>query len=472
MNFRILLPILLFALAGPVAPADDWATFQNDNRRSGVTEDTVQLPLNLEWSYGAPTPPQTAWPDPARWDSYAHIKDLKSMRDFDPVFYVTSADGLVYFGSSVDDSVHCLNATSGNREWQFFTDGPVRIPPTIHEGRLYFGSDDGHAYCIDARSGEEIWRYNASGSDRVIPSNSKLISPWPVRTGVLVEEGIAYFGASLVPWEPSYVCAIDAETAADNGEGFYRHKLEGLTLQGVILASTRQLYFSQGRQHPLVFERQQGEMVGGLGSGGDGGVFAILTPESTLIHGRGKRKSSATEFRGFNPETGDQVASFPNATAMVIRDKIAYLHTAENLLAFDRFTYLELEAQERELIRERNAVSEQVKELGRDTVSDEKNRLLTMIEDINDRIDSVGKAKKACILWQTPSTHAHTLILAGETLFAGGDNEVAAFDMQDGSILDTIAVDGGAHGLAVADGKLFISTDLGKVYSFGSLRTE
>lgn len=452
--------------------AQNWPTFQMDNQRSGYTPSEVSLPLNLEWSYSAPTPPQTAWPDPARWDSYAHIKDLKSMRDFDPVFYVTSSDGRVYFGSSVDDSVHCLNGNSGQREWQFFTDAPVRIPPTIHENKLYFASDDGHAYCIDAVSGEEIWRYNASGSERLIPSNGKLISPWPVRTGVLIEDGIAYFGASLVPWEPSYVCAVDAETGSDQGEGLYRHVMEGMTLQGVILASTRQLYFSQGRQHPLVFERQQGELVGGLGSGGNGGVFAILTPESTLIHGRGKAKSSDTEFRGFDPETGDQVASFPNATAMVIKDTIAYLHTAENLLAFDRFRYLEIEAEERELFRQRNELTEQVKELGAETVSEEKSNLLAEIETINKTLETLGEERKGCILWQTPSDHAHTLIMAGDTLFAGGENEVAAFDRNDGTVLDTIMVEGGAHGLAVADGKLFISTDLGHVYSFGSVLAE
>jgi outer membrane protein assembly factor BamB len=80
-------------------------------------------------------------------------------------------------------------------KWSFPTDGPVRLPPSWHGGRLYFGSDDGHAYCVEASTGTLVWKQKPSGKETGMLSNGKLISHWPCRTGVLVQNDTAYFGA-------------------------------------------------------------------------------------------------------------------------------------------------------------------------------------------------------------------------------------------------------------------------------------
>ncbi len=125
--------------------AEDWPTYRHDNQRSGITAESVQLPLKAAWVYTPPTPPQTAWSGPAKWDSYANIRGLESMRNFDPAFFVTAVGDSVYFGSSVDDAVHCLDTLKGTEKWAFGADGPVRLPPSWHKGKVYFGSDDGYA---------------------------------------------------------------------------------------------------------------------------------------------------------------------------------------------------------------------------------------------------------------------------------------------------------------------------------------
>ena len=73
---------------------------------------------------------------------------------------------------------------------------------------------------------------------------------------------------------------------------------------------------------------------------------------------------------------------------------------------------------------------------------------------------------RECLLWRVSANHPHALLLAGGVLVAGGDNEVAAHSMGDGSLLWTRPVNGAAKGLAVVDGALLVSTDTGAVHCF------
>ncbi|HJO52967.1 MAG TPA: PQQ-binding-like beta-propeller repeat protein, partial [Verrucomicrobiota bacterium] len=218
--------------------AEDWPTYRHDNRRSGVSSEQLPAQLKEAWTYKSPAPPQTAWSGPAKWDAFSGNKDLQSMRNFDPAFFVTTAGQDVYFGSSVDNAVHCIDARTGKERWVFFTDSAVRFPPTAANGKLYFGSDDGFAYCIDAKTAEEVWRHRPLVDKRHTPSNGKLISLWPCRSGVLVQGKRAYFAASMLPWETSYLCAVDALTGRPEGTGCFEAKQTKVTLQGALLASS------------------------------------------------------------------------------------------------------------------------------------------------------------------------------------------------------------------------------------------
>ncbi len=267
---------LLLFLAIP-AFAEDWPTYGHDNRRSHVTAEKLPQNLSQTWVYRSPVPPETAWTGPAKWDAYAANEGLQSMRNFDPAFFVTAVGDRVFFGSSVDHAAHCLNVRTGEEEWVAFTDGAVRLPPTWSNGRVYFASDDGFAYCVDGGSGEEIWKFRPTEETRMIPSNGKLMSAHPIRTGVCIDGGTAYFAASLFPWEPSYLCAADAAT----GKIRFVQKQTGVTFQGALLASTQRLYAPQGRSVPLVFAKLTGSRVGEVP--GTGGVFCILTEQEQFV---------------------------------------------------------------------------------------------------------------------------------------------------------------------------------------------
>ena len=143
-----------------VAAAEDWPTYRGDRWRSGITAESLDAPrLRLLWTFRSPHPPQTAWEGPAKWDAYAGIRGLTDMRDYDHSFPVAVAGNSVFFASSADDSVRCLDSRDGSVKWTFTTNAPVRVAPTYHDGRLFFGSDDGQAYCLNARNGRLIWTY-------------------------------------------------------------------------------------------------------------------------------------------------------------------------------------------------------------------------------------------------------------------------------------------------------------------------
>ncbi len=209
----------------------DWPQFKKDNFRSANSSVELDLSsLGEDWIHASSQQPAPAWFGPAKEDAFAISGALPSMRDYDLSFYPIVVGQDLYFGSTADYAIHCLNTKTGKERWTFTSGGPIRIPPVFHLGRLYFGSDDGYAYCIKASNGDLVWKFSPSpeGARKVI-NNNALISFWPIRTGVLIEDDIAYFGASLLPWKKSYFCAIDIKTGKPDKEGTYINVYEDLT---------------------------------------------------------------------------------------------------------------------------------------------------------------------------------------------------------------------------------------------------
>jgi outer membrane protein assembly factor BamB len=446
--------------------AEDWPTYRHDNRRSGMTSESVPLPLAEAWTYLSPGPPQMAWPGPAKWDSYANIRRLEPMRNFDPAYFVIAVGDAVFYGSSADDAVHRLDAVSGKETWSFSTDGPVRLPPAWHRGKLYFGSDDGHAYCVDAARGTLVWKRKPSGEESLLLNNGKLISHWPCRTGVLVQDDLAYFGASLLPWEKSWLCAVDALTGADEGPGRYRLSVDNLTMQGAVLATDSHLFMPQGRQRPEMFDRATGKSLGGFGGSGQGGVFAVVTRTDEFVAGRGQNHGSDGELRGFNATNRDFFVTFPKATRIVVTDDVAYLSTGDELIGFARARYVEIARKQAQLTTRKGAIKEQLKKLGNESKGPAGETLKDELKTIDEALAPLPDQLAACYLWKTRADAPHDLILAGSTLFAGGDQRVAAFDTATGKEQWTAQVAGKALGLAVANGRLFVSTDRGAIHCF------
>lgn len=435
------------ALAQPGAPSTDWPTYNGNARRSAVYAAPFEARgLSEAWVYSPPVPAHPAWPGPDARDYYnSPTVDNEDRLDLDAVFHLAAAGDAVYFGSSGEDSLRCLSLEDGRPRWAFPTDGPVRFAPHVVGDRVYFGSDDGCIYCVRAADGELVWRYRAAPSEYQVPSDGRIVSLWPNRSGVAVVDGIVYGAAGVFPSEGVFVFALDADTGSDTGPGLYRLRFTDMSLQGYVLASRDHVFFPGGRAGPWVFDRLTGSRRGQLGGGG--GTYALLTPEDSLVYGPGKTSAVLEEFRA---SAGDRLAAYPGAKHLVVTPVRAFAATYDSLFALDHPRYVAASRRIAELSERRSELAEGSPERA---AADEAVAAATRDQDES-------------VVWRRAEALPHSLVAAGPYVIAGGVGRVAAFSAEDGELVWSAAVDGLAKGLAVARGRLLVSTDRSKVYCF------
>ncbi|MCK5001059.1 MAG: PQQ-binding-like beta-propeller repeat protein, partial [Anaerohalosphaera sp.] len=321
--------------------------------------------------------------------------------------------------------------------------------PTVVDGRVYVGSDDGRVYCLDAKDGKEIWRYRAVKEDRQIPGNGRIISMWPVRTGVVIEGDIAYFAAGLFPSQKVFLCAVNAK----DGSELWIRQIDA-SAQGYMLAGGGKLYVTSGRTKPSAFDITNGKALGSFSTAGGG---FVLLADDMLINGPGRGAGSISVN---DSQSKANIATF-GGIGMVIDGKMAYLHSHEEISALDRVRY-------RQLAERRAEVNKRKAEIEKKIKAGQTDGLVKQLEAAKTMIARINKEMGECVKWKSPVACPYGLIKAGGLLFAGGENKVVAIDAKDGKEVWTGKVFGKAYGLAAADGKLLVSTDAGYVYSFGN----
>ena len=446
--------ICLFSLV-TLGQAADWPTYQHDYARTGVARESLLAPFTDGWVHRSRHAPRPAWRGEAKWDGWNKVYDLKSRQIFDYAYHPVIADGLLYYASSADDKIYCLDAATGEQRWTFFTEGPVRLAPTIAEGRVFVGSDDGHAYCLDAKSGKLIWKTQLGPRDYRIPGNSRIISRWPLRTGIVVIGDLAYCAAGMFPSEGVLITAIEADT----GKIKWQQKQTDLPAQGYMLASHTRLYVPAGRNNPVVLNRADGKRIRVVS--GQGGTYALLTGDN-LVFGPGK-----TGTLGFvESNQSDQLATF-KGNHMIVTPSRSFLQSDTDLSALDRSRYLDLARKRRPLKSRLGKLQDELKKV---KAGERQRQILKEAGKLGKQLDEVQSAMQECFAWRVPSSQPLSMVLAGQTLITGGHNEVAAYSAKDGSQLWRARADGEVFGLAVADGRLYASTSKGVIHCYVARR--
>lgn len=448
--------ILVWLLGIAWAQSADWPTYRGDYARSGVSKDTIPSSGVTEaWVWRSVHPPRPAWQGEAKWDGWNKVYDMKPRQIFDRAFHAVIAGNRVYFGSSSDDQVHCLDADTGRELWSYYTEGPVRLAPTVHEGRIYFGSDDGCVYCLKADSGELIWKSRATPKDRRIPGNGRMISAWPVRTSVIVQDGRVFTTAGMFPAEGVHLIALDAMSGAER----WRQIQTDLPAQGYLLASRSRLYVPAGRDNPAVCDVQDGKRLRVVE--GAGGTYALLT-DDMLVFGPGKTGQLGAVEEGHR----DQLATF-QGNHMIVTPTRSYLHSDTEISALDRGRFLELAREKKRLSGEQGTLAKKLKALEKKGgEGGEREAIKSQLAAIGKKIDEATQGMDQCQLWHSASSWPNSLILGGDMLVAGGKDQIAAVNAKDGTVAWTQSVQGSAYGLATARGALVVSTDSGTVHCF------
>ncbi|MCP4641764.1 MAG: PQQ-binding-like beta-propeller repeat protein [bacterium] len=463
-----ILSLALFAtiLQAPRVAAEDWPTYRHDIHRSGVTSDEPRFPLTEAWRHTAPQPPSPAWPAPAQANRWGLIDPINPMVTYDRAYHVIADEHRVYFGSSSDDQIRALDVNSGETVWSAFTDAPVRLAPVLWKGNLYVGSDDGLVYCFEAATGAVRWVHDPWPEDDALIGNGRVISRHPIRTGLVVDDSdgqaTVYACAGFLPNEGVRLLAL----RADDGSVIWTRDLEDMSPQGYLLASPTRLYSPLGRLAPVAFNRANGE-IAGKRLEGDGGTFALLIDDA-LAYGPG----SAGNVGLVSAEGTDRIARF-RGHRLVVHDTMAYILQPGAIVAMDRAHHREMDRHRRNLeqgIWERNA---RISAIRLDKGNPELTKLRDEVGGLKIDLRTAEKELAEGHVWKHECPLDDALILAGDSVIAGGKGEVGAFGAADGAELWRSQVQGRAYALAVAHGRLYVSTDAGIIYCFtGAPRTE
>lgn len=445
-------------LAHP-AEASDWPTYRKDYARSGVSADAIVLPMKESWVFRSHQKPQPAWQGEAKWDGYNKVYNMKARQTFDRCFDTVNVGDQVFWASSADDKVYCYNAATGQEEWAFYTDGPVRLAPTVIEGKVYVGSDDGYAYCLQASDGALLWREHIAPGRQIIPGNGRLVSKWPIRTSIAVMDGIAYCSAGMFPSEGVYLSALDA----GSGKQIWQTVNMDLPAQGYILASADRLYVPAGRNNPVIYRRHDGSRLRVVS--GQGGTYCLLT-DDMLVFGPGKTGTLGMVEEG----SSDQLATF-SGNHMIVTPAMSFLHSDTDISALDRNKYLSLAADRKKISSLQSQAFKKLKELEKENKDSDAATIELIRKDLihfGRQIDEISSAMVQCQPWKMDCKYPASLILAGDYLFAGGENGFGVYHKLSGEQTFEAVVEGTVYGMSAGNGRVFVSTDLGRVYCYES----
>ncbi|MHC4983416.1 MAG: outer membrane protein assembly factor BamB family protein, partial [Planctomycetota bacterium] len=285
---------LLFAAGGAELLAADWPQLGYATGHCAATPDDLPKQLRLKWVRQLHKP-RPAWP-PSQF----------RMR-FDVSYLPVAAGKRLFVPSMVTDSVAAYDTETGRLLWRFFADGPVRLAPIAHAGKVYFGADDGWLYCVNAADGSLKWRFAARPTERRVIGHGRLISTWPVRGGPVLFKDRIYLTAGIWPFMGIFAHCVDVKTGrgiwynAGAGQRFMDqpHKgaaaFAGFVPRGQLAATERGIIAPGGRTLPGCYDLKTGRLryfqfgaryTGGSGVAARGNFFFFCWGQYAISNGK------------------------------------------------------------------------------------------------------------------------------------------------------------------------------------------
>lgn len=404
---------------GMTASGADWSVFRGNAARTAYSSDTLADEVSLQWVFQTRHAPQRAWP---RSDRMA----------FDRAFQPIVVAGKVIFGSSVDGKVTALDVVTGKILWTFATEGPIRFAPAAWKDQVLVASDDGFLYALSSATGNLLWKQRGGPNADAILGNERMISKWPARGGPVVADDVVYFAAGIWPSDGIFLYALDAKSGSvvwknDDSGAIYMPQPHGgasaesgVSAQGYLVVSGDKLFVPTGRAVPAAFDRKTGKFLYfHLQKYGHNGGTQTMAIGDTFFNGG----------IGFNASSGAKVASLGGGQLAATDD--GFVTANAGVLSTAKWVEVE-------------------------------------------KPDRKGKLQKTTVLQSLQNFKGVAtgggLAFAGGKLISGGSGQIDIIDVAAKRRVTTLKVKGVAEGLAIADGSLIVSTDLGAIYCFNSVK--
>jgi outer membrane protein assembly factor BamB len=388
-----------------------WPTARGDLLRSGRTSEKAAETLRQQWSWHGPE---------------AHVTNLA----------VDSAR--LYCGSS-DHCVYAVDCATGKTTWKHVFDGAIHVSPFLWKGRLYVGGDAGWVHCLSAENGEEIWNFRAAPGVEELVGYERLISRWPVLSGVAIADETAYFCAGLFPDDGITAYALDARTGAikwqQSIEGHSGNYRNAFAARGEMAISDGHLYIPSGAAN----------------------VWKID------LHG--KDHTPAAVFAARDSRVKGEQIMIAGKHVLAVAPELQYVHHVK-IFAGDPHQRLPVVTDDSIFMLNQKLNGSRYLVAGRSEaygyVTD-YNAVYELKKDFKD------KPPEACVRWKAWKDEEMTaLIEVGDILFSGGKDKVYATSAADGKELWSEKVAGEVKDLAFASGRLFVLTNSGAIVCFGN----
>ncbi|MCK5849637.1 MAG: PQQ-binding-like beta-propeller repeat protein [Kiritimatiellae bacterium] len=164
------------------APGSEWSHFRRGPSRDNATASAVPAAPILLWETSVAEPVTvSSKPIALEWK----VNPTGGGALSQPVI----AGGLVFTTASDAHSVTAMDAYTGSIRWRYKTTGRMDTPPTLYKGYCLIGTRDGYVTCLRATDAKVVWRFRAAPKERMIVAFGQLESAWPVVGGVTVVDG-------------------------------------------------------------------------------------------------------------------------------------------------------------------------------------------------------------------------------------------------------------------------------------------